>query len=70
LAFLAISGASISLSTTVPWDISSRLTILNMFRLHFGLDGIKMNKLAKRVIVSESVAEIKPKRLLFRPAGC
>jgi hypothetical protein len=70
LAFLAISGASISLSTTVPWDISSRLTILNMFRLHFGLDGIKMTKLAKRVIVSESVAEIKPKRLLFRPAGC
>jgi hypothetical protein len=26
-------GASISLRTTVPWDISSRLTILNMVDL-------------------------------------
>src|SRR3990172_6796896 len=30
LAFRAMRGAGISLRTTVPWDISSRLTILNM----------------------------------------
>ncbi len=33
LALRAIRGASISLSTTVPSDISSRLTILNMLNL-------------------------------------